>query len=136
MTRVVVDASVLAAIVFSEPGAGEWVRRLEGAALFAPTLLRYELQSVARKKCRRAPGRSPRIVQALALALDPRAGITWMDPDPSDVVLIANATGLTAYDASYLCLAGVLDADLVTGDETLAAALNTFAASPQPATGP
>ena len=131
MRRVVVDASVLAAIVFTEPGAGEWVRRLEGAALFAPTLLRYELQSVARKKCRRAPDRSPRLVQALALALDPSVGITWIDPNAADVVLMANATGLTTYDASYLCLAGILDADLATADETLAAALDPFADLPE-----
>lgn len=129
MRRVVVDASALAAIVFDEPGAAPWVRRLEGAALFGPTLLQYELQSVARKKCRGAPDRSPQIVEALALALDPSTGITWIDPNPADVVLIANATGLTTYDASYLCLAGLLDADLVTADETLAAALDPFANS-------
>jgi predicted nucleic acid-binding protein len=132
MRRVVVDASVLAAIVFNEPEAARWVRRLEGAALFAPTLLQYELQSVACKKCRHARDDSPRLIRALALALDPRAGITWMDPDPADVVLLANATGLSTYDASYLCLAGVLDADLVTGDEALAAALDPFADSPEP----
>ena len=132
MRRVVVDASVLAAIVFNEPEAAQWVLRLEGAALFAPTLLQYELQSVAGKKCRHARGDSPRLVRALALALDPRAGITWMDPDPADVVLLANATGLSTYDASYLCLAGVLDADLVTGDEALGAALDPFADSPEP----
>ena len=129
MRRAVVDTSALAAIVFDEPGAGEWVRRLDGAVLFAPTLLQYELESVARKKCRRNPDESSRIVRALALALDPRAGITWMDPDPSDVVLVANATGLTAYDASYLCLAGMLDADLATADETLGAALDPFSSS-------
>ena len=131
MRRVVVDASVLAAIVFTEPGAAEWVRRLDGAALFAPALLRYELQSVARKKCRNAPDRSPRIVQALALALDPSVGITWIDPNAADVVLMANAAGLTTYDASYLCLAGMLDADLATADETLAAALDPFAGFPE-----
>jgi predicted nucleic acid-binding protein len=129
MRRAVVDTSALAAIVFDEPGAATWVRRLEGAVLFAPTLLQYELQSVARKKCRLNPDDSSRIVRALAIALDPRAGITWMDPDPSDVVLIANATGLTADDASYLCLAGALDADLMTADGTLAAALDPFARS-------
>jgi len=65
-------------------------------------------------------------VTALALALDPERGITWLDPDPADVVLVANATGLTACDASYLCLAGMLDADLVTADRTLAARLDPY----------
>jgi predicted nucleic acid-binding protein len=131
MRRVVVDASAIAAIVFNEPEAAQWVPRLEGAALFAPTLLRYELLSVAGKKCRHARDDSPRLIRALALALDPRAGITWMDPDPADVVLMAIATGLTTYDASYLCLAGLLDADLVTADRALAAAVDPFADSPE-----
>ena len=39
----------------------------------------------------------------------------------TDVVLIAQATGLTAYDASYVWLAGSLGADLVTLDKQLAA---------------
>lgn len=126
MTRVVADASALAAIVFGEPGAPEWSRRLDGSALFAPRLLQYELQSVAVKKCRQDPTRAPEIVVALALALDPRQGITWLDPDPADVVLLARATGLTAYDASYLCAAGMTGADLLTADEALAAAVDPF----------
>ena len=127
MTHIVVDASALAAVTFGEPDAAEWSRRLDGAAVFAPSLLQYELQSVARKKCRQAPPQAPAILRALEIALDPRQGITWLDPDPVDVVLLANATGLTTYDASYLCLAGMLDADLVTGDRSLTAALDPFA---------
>jgi predicted nucleic acid-binding protein len=124
--RLVVDASVLAAVVFGEPEADQWCSRLEGATVFAPGLLQYELQSVARKKCRQDPRRSPEIVAALALALDPRRGVTWIDPDPADVVLVANATGLTTYDACYLCVAATLGADLVTGDRALAAAVDPF----------
>jgi predicted nucleic acid-binding protein len=127
MTRVVVDASVLAAVTFNEPGAGAWVERLEGAALYAPTLLRYELQSVAWKKCRQDPGQARGILEALSLALDPAAGLTWIDPEPADVVLIANTSRLTAYDAAYVCLAGMLGADLATADEALAAAVDAFA---------
>ena len=127
MRRVVVDASALAAVAFGEPDGPEWSRRLDGAAVFAPRLLQYELQNVARKKCRQQPGRTDRIVTALALALDPKQGLTWIDPDPSDVVLIASATGLTTYDACYLCVAGMLDADLLTANGTLAAALDPFA---------
>lgn len=126
MTRVVVDASALAAVVFGEPDAAEWIDRLDAAAVFAPTLLRYELQSVAHKKCRRHARQAPEILAALTLALDPRKGVAWVDPDPADVVLVANATGLTTYDATYLCLAGMLGADLVTADRKLAAALDPF----------
>jgi len=127
MTRVVVDASVLAVVTFGEPDAAEWGQRLDGTTVFAPRLLAYELQSIARKKCRQHPSQAPEILAALALALDPGQGVTWIDPDPADVVLIANATGLTTYDASYLCLAGMLDAELMTADRTLAAALDPFA---------
>jgi predicted nucleic acid-binding protein len=124
VSRVVVDASVLSAIVFGEPAGTGWGRRLEGAAVYAPRLLQYELQSVAWKKCRQDPRQAPGILAALALALEPQQGITWGDPDPADVVLMATATGLTPYDASYLCLAGMLGADLLTGDRTLAAVLD------------
>lgn len=127
MTRLVVDTSALAAVTFGEPEAGAWARRLDGAAVFAPKLLQYELQSVARKKCATHPRQAREILAALVRALDPASGITWMDPDPADVVLLANATGLTAYDASYLCLAGLLGADLATADRRLAAALDPSA---------
>ena len=126
MTRVVVDTSVVAAVCFDEPDADTWADRLEGAALFAPTLLKYELASVARKKCRAHPDQSQAILQALALALDSNQGITWLDPDPVDVALVAAACGLTTYDATYLCLAGMLSADLLTRDATLASALEPY----------
>ena len=60
MTRVVVDASALAAIAFNEPGADEVARRLEGASVSAPLLLKFELANVAWKKIRRQPRDSRR----------------------------------------------------------------------------
>ena len=59
---------------------------------------------------------------ALAIALDARSGIVWREVDAGDVALVAYATDLTAYDASYLWLAGSLGADLVTLDTKLAGA--------------
>ena len=88
--------------------------------VFAPRLLQYELASAAWKKARRQPRDAARILQALALALDERCGIVWRDANATDVVLIAQATGLTPYDASYVWLAGSLGADLVTLDARLA----------------
>lgn len=128
MKRVVVDASVMAAITFGEPDSSDWSRRLDGCALYAPTLLQYELANVARRKCRQTPELTRRILAAIDLTLDPRRGMTWMDPNPVDVVLIANATGLSTYDASYLWLAGYLEADLVTRDRALAAAADSLGA--------
>jgi predicted nucleic acid-binding protein len=122
VNRLVVDASAFAAFVFQEPEAGAIATRLNGASLFAPTLLAFELASVARKKMRAQPARASRILMALATALEERWGIAWCDVDPTEAVLVANATGLTTYDAAYLWLAGSLGADLVTLDARLAAA--------------
>ena len=128
MTRVVVDASAFAALVFQEPLGAAVRDRLNRATVFAPTLLRYELANVAWKKAKRQPADAARILDALTLALDGVWGIVWQDVQPVDVVLVAEATGLTAYDASYLWLAGSLGADLVTLDAKIAAASGRLAA--------
>jgi predicted nucleic acid-binding protein len=60
---------------------------------------------------------------ALALVIDDRTGIVWHDVPATDVAIMARATGLSVHDASYLWLAGILDADLVTLDRKLSAAL-------------
>ena len=122
MIPLVVDASALAAVIFQEPGCEGVRARLEGATVFAPTLLKFELANVAWVKSRRRPADAARIIAALTLALDDRSDLSWQDVNMSDVALLACATGLTVYDASYLFLAGVLGADLVTLDTQLAAA--------------
>lgn len=122
MTRLVVDASALAAVVFQESEEEAVSRQLEGAIVFAPALLEFELASVARKKVRQHPADAARILSALRLALDRRWNINWQEVDAVDVVLLAHATGLSAYDAAYLWLAGSLGADLVTLDARVAAA--------------
>ena len=47
MTPVVIDASALAAVVFHEPGGDRVAARLEGARVYAPALLKFELANVA-----------------------------------------------------------------------------------------
>jgi predicted nucleic acid-binding protein len=127
LNRLVVDASAFAAVVFREPQEEFVSRQLNGATVFAPTLLKFELASVAWKKARRRPGEAAKILSALALALDRRWNLNWQDVDPIDVVLTAQATGLTVYDASYVWLAGSLGADLVTLDARIAAASEAMA---------
>jgi predicted nucleic acid-binding protein len=122
VTRVVVDASAFAAVVFGEPGAAAILARLDEAHVFAPELLRFELINVAWKKIRRQPSEAGRILSALTIALEDRWNIVWHDVAPGDVALVGYATGLTAYGASYLWLAGSLGADLVTLDARLASA--------------
>jgi predicted nucleic acid-binding protein len=123
MMPVVVDASALAAIVFDEPAGRKLRARLDGATVCAPPLLKFELANVALTKARRHPASAAAFFAALALVEDDRADIVWRDVPATDVALMAQATGLSAYDASYLWLAAALDADLVTLDMKLAAAL-------------
>lgn len=118
MRRVVPDASALSAVIFGEPDAARVEPLLDDAELFAPTLLQFELANVAWKKARRDPASGVAILTALRAALDD-GGITWVDVNLTDAVLVAQETGLTAYDASYVWLAGALGADLVTLDERI-----------------
>jgi len=46
-------------------------------------------------------------------------GIAMVDVDHRDALALAERTGLTAYDASYLWLARTLGAELVTLDRRL-----------------
>ena len=96
-------------------------------SLFAPALLKFELANIAWKKARRQAADAPGIVRALAIALDSRWNVSWHEVDAADVVLTARASGVTAYDAAYLWLAGMLGAELVTLDERLAQASAIFA---------
>jgi predicted nucleic acid-binding protein len=126
MTRIVVDASALAALVFQEPEGDAVRQRLDGAAVFAPELLRFELANTAWKKIRRQPADAAKVLTALSLVLDDKSSLIWQDVDARNVVLLAHATGTTAYDASYLWLAASLGADLVTLDTRLARAVDAL----------
>ncbi len=119
--RVVIDASALAAVVFHEAGAESVHARVAGATICAPELLKYELTNVAVNKARRHPAHASEIFSRLDATLNRRRGVIWHDVNPVDVAVLATITGLSAYDASYLWLAGWLEADLVTLDKRLAA---------------
>lgn len=120
--RVVADASALVAVVFQEPGFEAVAARLEGATVCAPDLLKFELANVAATKARKMPGQAVQIFAALDECLDRRSGIQWHAVNIADIAVLARLTGLTAYDATYLWLAGWLEADLVTLDKRLTAA--------------
>jgi predicted nucleic acid-binding protein len=120
--RVVADACVLAAVVFEEAGWQDVLARLDGASIHAPELLKYELGHVVVKKARRDPASAPELIGRLQAFLGRPGRIRWHDVDPVDVAILASVTGLSAYDATYLWLAGWLEADLVTLDRRLASA--------------
>ena len=123
MTVKIVDASALAALLFGEPEAESVARQLTNARLLAPALLGFELANVCLIKTRRHPEQKPSLVAAFRLR--DRLRLEEVAVDHDGVLELAAATGLTAYDASYLWLARQLGAELVTLDRRLAAAALT-----------
>ena len=113
----VVDASVMAAWCFREPRSSEALRLLQGADLYAPLLLAYELASIARRKAAAYPENLETLEQALATAL--MLPIHWSDVNHLAVLRLALDTNLTTYDASYLYLAHALAIPLATFDRQL-----------------
>ena len=120
MPAKVVDASAVAALLFVEPEADKVALQMEGFDLTAPSLLPYEIASVAKKKMTRHPEMASRVFAALA-RLD-GLHLTLIDVSPLDVVRIAKETDLSTYDASYLLLSRLTGSPLVTLDERLARA--------------
>ena len=115
----VVDASAVAALIFDEP-AGDWVAdQIRGFDLVAPTLLPFEIANVCLVKMRRQPASREALLTALRL---PGLPIETIVVDPFGAIDLAEATGLTVYDASYLWLARALGLELVTLDRELARA--------------
>lgn len=117
---VVVDASAIAAIAFGEAEGPDLAVHLSGETLLVPTLFDYELANIAWNKARRRPATRPLIAAALSAAA--RLGLTRVSVPPDEAFRVASGTGLTAYDASYLWVALVHDAELVTLDAALARA--------------
>lgn len=115
----VLDASALAAIVFNEPMAEHIRDRLANHQLVAPRLLVYEVLNTAARKIRRHPEQATAVRAAVERALADDVAIYWSDVEPGPVLELAAATGLTAYEATYLWLAKHLDAELVTLDGEL-----------------
>jgi predicted nucleic acid-binding protein len=116
---IVVDCSVLAALLWAEPAAGEAATRLAGRSLHAPALLLYELADVARSKCR--SGVPTEVARAGLQALAEQR-VVLHDAEPVATFDLAQNLGLSAYDGAYLWLAAELKAPLVTFDQRLAEA--------------
>ena len=115
---IVVDCSLLAAMLFQEPDSPAAERKVAGRSLHAPGLLDYEVASVAVKKSR--AGRAE--VAGNAMLRYARASIELHDVDPSALVALAQRYQLSAYDAAYLWLAAELKAPLATFDRRLGVA--------------
>ncbi len=115
----VLDCSVLSAVLFSEPSRDEALQRMAGHALNAPSLLDYEVASVAVKKLAQgwlldSVGEAVQRYQQQCIALH----ATKL----REQCALAQQYSLSAYDAAYLWLAVELRAPLATFDAKLAKA--------------
>lgn len=118
-TPMVVDSSLLCAILFSEPERPIAQARLMGHALHAPLLLDQEITNVCLMKQRKG---LPQELALLALQDYLRQEIELHGVDVLGHHALAVKHGLTAYDAAYLWLASELQAPLATFDAKLAKA--------------
>ncbi len=116
----VVDASALGALLFGEPEGPAVADRLRDAELIAPHLLGFEIANICLKKIRRHPAQRDALLEAFGMA--DRMPIAAVEVEHADALRLAEQTGLSAYDASYLWLSRQHGAELVTLDQRLAAA--------------
>jgi predicted nucleic acid-binding protein len=119
----VVDASALGALLFGEPDGAAVAERLQGAGLIAPALLPFEVANICVKKMRKHPDQRDILVVAFGMLDRMEVGI--VEVDHGEVLDLAERSGLTAYDASYLWLARKMSAELITLDRQLEAARAT-----------
>lgn len=120
----VIDASAVAALVFGEPDAENIASQIRGARLHAPVLIDFELASVCLKKLRRYPKQRAALLAAHALIK--QMAIRKHSVDTQEIVLRAEQSNLTTYDAAYLWLAHSLEAELVTLDARLSRAAESL----------
>ena len=120
----VLDCSALAGIVFQEPWKDEALQRISGRNLHAPSLLNYEIASVALKKMRRGEHHAADGIEQ-AMGMD----IELHNINLQEVCELALRHQLSAYDAAYLWLAAELKAPLATFDQKLATAAQAHLSS-------
>jgi predicted nucleic acid-binding protein len=110
----VVDASAFGALIFGEPKAEEVARTLGDSPVAAPALIWFELASICLRKIKAHPAQRDRILSAFMMG--GKLPIEIVAVDHWEVVSLAEETGLTTYDASYLWLTQHLKGELITLD--------------------
>lgn len=115
---IVVDCSLLAAILFNEPTRGEALKLLSGKSLHAPSLIDHEITSVAVKKSEA----EARDLVRIGLAGFRKLRLARHRIDHQAQFELALSQKISAYDAAYLQLAVTLNAPLATYDRVLGSA--------------
>ncbi len=115
---IVVDCSLLCAILFNEPSKDEALNLLSGKSLHAPNLIDHEIVSVAVKKS--AAVHSDFIEKGLDGYRKLR--LARHNIDHRAQFELALNQKISAYDAAYLQLAVSINAPLATYDRELAEA--------------
>ena len=113
---VVVDCSVIAALLFDEPQRDAAAQLIGNRMLHAPWLLDHEIANVAERKHRAGLADD---VAAAAVAAYMGFDVILHRTAPDAVLPLAAAFGLSTYDAAYLALASSLRLPLVTFDHKL-----------------
>jgi predicted nucleic acid-binding protein len=131
MSIVVVDASALVALLLDRGSMGEWVTdHLRGQVIAAPHLVTFETANIIRRHlsakivtldAARNANRFLRDLQIELWPYEPLADRVW-----------ELRTNLTSYDASYVALAELLAAPVITLDKRLASVKRLRCAVPEP----
>ncbi|MGI9328655.1 MAG: type II toxin-antitoxin system VapC family toxin [Pseudomonadales bacterium] len=122
---IVVDCSLLAAILFNEPSRDEALEALAGKSLHVPNLIDHEIISVAVKKSEAKAGAT--VIRGLSSFRKLRLARHSVDHQAQFELALSQK--LSAYDAAYLQLAVALNAPLATYDPVLASAAEKVLAS-------
>ena len=126
MSRIVVDASAVAAIIFGEPESAAAQEMIGDRAIVAPHLLCYEIANVALVKMRRHADRRAAIAAAFDGFLT--EAIAYEEIDIAATAAVGFRRELTFYDACYVWLALARGLPLATFDRKMAAAFEAEAA--------
>jgi predicted nucleic acid-binding protein len=127
----VVDASVIAAIVFDEPELERAAATIAGYRAVAPGLIDFEMANIALTQLRRRALTMDRAAAAMTEYFD--LPIERQPVAGAELVALGHRFGVTAYDAAYLWLAGHLRAPLATFDARLASVAATYLSELPPA---
>ncbi|HLI32742.1 MAG TPA: type II toxin-antitoxin system VapC family toxin [Solirubrobacteraceae bacterium] len=119
--QVVCDASALVAALLDDGGAGGFVAgELMRSAIAAPALCPFETANIIRRLERSGEIGADVAAQAIADLLD--LPIEWWPFHLLSERVWELRANLTSYDASYVALAELLDAPLLTLDQRIARA--------------